>query len=186
MFVKDNDSASLVVSALPPNSRISAKVIKKEYLGIIRIDKGKGFDELNITGPVYSVAQAKCFEGSSVVQLSFKSQLDLDMDLKHGIKMCIIPLNQRVSRATKCQGFDPNAREYTNELKFGRCAGPHVNSHDNACSASTVKSANCGGTHRSNSRSCVVLKSCMPAAASERSSLRLIPPPHSYEPLYGT
>ncbi|KAK2704055.1 hypothetical protein QYM36_017631, partial [Artemia franciscana] len=65
VFVKDNDSASLVVSALPPNSRISAKVIKKEYLGIIRIDKGKGFDELNITGPVYSVAQAKRFGAQS-------------------------------------------------------------------------------------------------------------------------
>ncbi|KAK2727652.1 hypothetical protein QYM36_008214 [Artemia franciscana] len=59
VFMKDKDSASSVASALPLGSRISAKVVKKEYLGIIRIDKG--FHESNITGLVNSVTHAKRF-----------------------------------------------------------------------------------------------------------------------------
>ncbi|KAK2726432.1 hypothetical protein QYM36_000763, partial [Artemia franciscana] len=66
VLMKDNDSASLVASALPPGSCISAEVVKKDYLGIIRIDKC--FDESNITCLVNSVMQAKGFGGSSVVQ----------------------------------------------------------------------------------------------------------------------
>ena len=142
MFMKDNDSASSVVSSLPPCSYISAKIVKKEYLEIIWIDKG--FDESNITGLVNSLVQENCFGSSLVVQLSFKSQKDLDKALKYGNKIdysffwVSTPLN-RPKQCYRFQGFDNFARECVNALQCGKCARPNVNNHDNACSASTVK-----------------------------------------------
>jgi len=113
-----------------------------------------------------SVVSAKEYEDSRIVQLNFKTEEELDIAIKFGIKIeyCLFRVTLSIEKPKKClncQGFGHFVRDCKNPVKFNKCRGDQTNK-DQACSSQIVEFANCGGNHRGNSLMCPELKKHLP------------------------